>query len=345
MTALMWILSTVIILLLFTIIYILLNINKGVKTPSGIEIENKILLMRAELSDLLKGNRDDIDRTKDIISTNTIETMKLIKDLNQTINSLTVEQKSAVELSKDLKYFFDRPKLRGNFGEYILEDLVSSFIPKGMYKAQYKMTTGVIIDLAVFYRDFLIPVDSKFPVEDYSKYINETDEKIRSGLFTAFIDKVKSIGKDISSKYIQPENGTSDFAIMFIPSDAIYFECIQSSNSDNKKNDIFEYMSKIKVMLAGPSTLNAFLMVIMMGMKQYQFVKNTKEIQENADKLKKAVENFMSKYEDTGKFIEKLEESYRISQTHINTVVKVSDKITQIRIGEEEVTDEKNSRI
>jgi DNA recombination protein RmuC len=256
--------------------------------------------------------------------------MKIIKDLNETIGKLTIEQRSATEISKDLKYFFDRPKLRGNYGEYILEEIVSKIIPSEMYKAQYDYKDGSIVDLALFYRDIVIPIDSKFPTELFSRYMEENDEKAKDDIYKKFADNVKTLSLSISQKYIKPEKGTSDFAIMFIPSDALYFECLRITDNP-KRDELFENLLKNKVMLASPSTLFAFLSIIMMGMKQYKYYKHSKQIQEEAEKLKKHVENFIKQYEGAGEAIQKAESAYEVSRKHLDTIKNTADRITKVR--------------
>lgn len=321
------VLSVIIIILLF-------NLLKTKQNTNSTDIENKLLIMKGELSDTVRGNKDELEKTKDIISANTIETMKLIKDLNETIGKLTIEQRSATEISKDLKYFFDRPKLRGNYGEYILEEIVSKIIPSEMYKAQYNYRDGTIVDLALFYRETIIPIDSKFPTELFSKYMEENDEKVKDENYRKFSENVKNLSLSISQKYIKPDKGTSDFAIMFIPSDALYFECLRITDNP-KRDELFENLLKNKVMLASPSTLFAFLSIIMMGMKQYKYYKHTKQIQEEAEKLKKHVENFLKQYEGTGEAILKVEAAYEVSRKHLDAVKSAADRITNVKSGNE----------
>ncbi|MGE3063279.1 MAG: DNA recombination protein RmuC [bacterium] len=318
------------------IIIILLYLIKVRHTGVPSDIENKLLIMKGELTDTVRSNKDELEKTKDMISVNTLESMKMIRELNETIMKLTMEQKTATEISKDLKYFFDRPKLRGNYGEYILEELVSKIIPSEMFKTQYSFNDGSKVDLALFYRDLIIPIDSKFPTELFSRYMDEKDEKTKEESYKKFADNVKTTAASISAKYIKPENATSDFAIMFVPSDAVYFECLRASENP-KKSELFESLLKSRVMLASPSTLFAFLSVIMTGMKQYKFYKHTKQIQEESEKLKKHVDNFIRQYEGAGKAIQTAEIAYEVSRKHLDSIKNSADRITKVQGGEESV--------
>jgi DNA anti-recombination protein RmuC len=117
---------------------------------------------------------------------------------------------------------------------------------------------------------------------------------------------------------------------MFIPSDALYFECLRITDNP-KRDELFENLLKNKVMLASPSTLFAFLSIIMMGMKQYKYYKHSKQIQEEAEKLKKHVENFIKQYEGAGEAIQKAESAYEVSRKHLDTIKNTADRITKVR--------------
>lgn len=312
--------------LIIVIIFALKDKSRG--NPA--ELENKLLQMKGEISESMKGSRDDLERTKDMISANTIESMKMIRDLNETISKLTMEQKTATEISKDLKYFFDRPKLRGNYGEYILEELVSKIVPKEMYATQYQFDDNTKVDLVLFYREMVIPIDSKFPTELFSRYMEEKDEKLKAEHYRRFSEEIKKIAASISSKYIKPGSLTSDFAIMFVPSDAIYFECL-SATQNPQRDSLFDSLMKSRVVLASPSTLFAFLSVVMTGMKQYRFYKHSKQIREESEKLKKHVENFMKQYESAGEAIQKAESAYETSRKHLESVRSAADRITRVQ--------------
>ncbi|MDD3803027.1 MAG: DNA recombination protein RmuC [bacterium] len=334
-----YLLLILLIILSAVIIALLAIILRFKNNPSGTDIENKLLLMKGELTETVRSNKDELEKTKDMISSNTIESMKMIRELNETIMKLTIEQRTATEVSKDLKYFFDRPKLRGNYGEFILEEFVSQIIPSEMYKTQYKFKDNSVVDMAIFYRDIIIPVDSKFPTELFTKYTEEKNEQAKDDLYRKFADNIKQTAASISTKYIKPENSTSDFAVMFVPSDALYFECLNITGNP-KRAELFESLMKSRVMLASPSTLFAFLSIVMMGMKQYKFYKHSKQIQEESEKLKKHVDNFIKQYESIGESIQKSKNAYETSLRHLDFIKSSADRITKVR-GDGENAEEK----
>lgn len=283
----------------------------------------------------LNQNIEKLERTKDLISTNTVETYKIINSLNDALIELKNEQKFANEISKDLKYFFDRPKLRGGYGEVILTELVSEILPTYMYQEQYTFSDKTKVDLVIKYKELLIPIDSKFPVEEYKKYYDEKDENIKKEYFKRFIRQLKEIGDSISSKYIKQDENTTDFAIMFIPSDSIYIEAIQQSLPDGEKNDLFETLLKKKVLLAGPSTFFAFLNVILAGLKQYKFLEISKDIIKNVEKLNKNLEEYSSSIGNFEKRLKELNNAFEILQKNYKKTEKSFKSILDLKNDDE----------
>jgi len=210
-----------------------------------------------------------------------------------------------------------------------------------MYEEQYQFSNRSKVDMVIKYKDLLIPVDSKFPSEEYKRYYFEKDEKLRNDYFKNFIRQLKDIGESVSSKYIKPEEGTSDFAIIFIPSDSIYIESIQETYPNGEKNDLFDALLKKRVLLSGPSTFFAFLNVILAGLKQYRFVEISKEIKKNVEKLNKNLEENSQYIENLGKKIEELEKNYDLLQKSFKKTEKSFKNI--LSIENEEGKDEKNS--
>ena len=318
----MSIILLILLLLLIVFVGIIMYLLIQQRKESSISVENKLLRFQNEISRDIGMNKQEMENTKDIISSNTRKTIEMIEGLKGIITKLTSEQEHATKLTEDLKYLFQKPKARGNYTEVILEEMLDRILPRGIWDKEYnvKPETSQRVDFIIRYNKRIIPVDVKFPIDDYKRYVNEEDDEKRDKLWAEFIRTVKSLIKDISSKYISPENNTSEFAIMFIPSDSIYFEIISNDTSRKLGIDIFDYGREHQVMLAGPSTFYAFLQIIITGLKNVRIYENSKILIENLKKLEKKLEHFNSKYEDTGKYLEKAIESYNVSQTHYSHI-------------------------
>ena len=321
-----------IILLIALAIAIVLLLRMGRKKDESemlIKMENQMLQFQKELSDNLGNNKQELERTKDIISQNTLKTMEMIKGLGSTVEKLTEEQKHATQLSEDLKYIFQRPKARGNYTEIMLEDMLERILPKGIWEKQYMLNEKSLerVDFAIKYNDRVVPVDVKFPIEHYNRYLNEDDENEKRELWKAFMKVIKDMLKDISSKYVHPELGTSEFAIMFIPSDTVYFDAVSQNSPEGLKNDIFEYAQEQKVLLAGPSTFYAFLQIVIAGLRSIEIFKNTQNIIDNIKRLEKNLSDFFNKYEEIGKHLDKAKSAYDTGENHYNRIRKRSVEI------------------
>ncbi|KKU30090.1 MAG: hypothetical protein UX41_C0009G0017, partial [Candidatus Collierbacteria bacterium GW2011_GWE1_46_18] len=127
---------------------------------------------------------------------------------------------------KDLQDYLKSPKLRGNIGEQVLKDLIGQMFPKSSFHLQFHFKTGSIVDAAIKTQSGILPIDSKFPMENFQKLYSATTPSEKAIARTAFTRDVKKHIKDISGKYILPEEGTLDFALMYIPSESVYYEIV-----------------------------------------------------------------------------------------------------------------------
>lgn len=220
--------------------------------------------LRQELSKQLGSNQDVMQRS--------------LSEANQTINvRLNQASKMFNEISKglgtvgefskqlsNLRDVFHSPKLRGNIGEEVLKGLLEQVLPKSHFAMQFKFKEGQVVDAIVKTKQGLIPIDSKFPLENF-RAINEaqrsSDEEVEAGARRTFVRDIKKHVDAIQGKYILPEEGTVDFAVMYVPSEAVYFEIVQNSA------ELIDYASEAKVYLVSPNTFYYFLKVILIGLE------------------------------------------------------------------------------
>lgn len=191
---------------------------------------------------------------------------------------------------KDLQDFLRSPKLRGNIGEAVLKDMLSQFLPKQTFKLQYTFKTGEKVDAAIFTSGGIIPIDSKFPMENFRKMINDISFK------KLFILDVKKHIEDISKKYILPQEGTTDYALMYIPSESIYYEIANNE-------ELFEYSAKRRILPVSPTTFYAYLKAILMSFEGQKIETRAKEILANLRAIQKDYE--------------KVDESLNVLQKHL----------------------------
>lgn len=153
---------------------------------------------------------------------------------------------------KDLQQFLNSPKLRGNIGEQVLKELLKQFLPNGSFELQYAFKSGEKVDAAIKTSGGIIPVDSKFPMENFRKMQDEPIFK------KTFESDVKKHVDDISRKYILVDEGTVDYALMYLPSESIYYEIVNNS-------DLFDYATIKRILFVSPSTFYAYMKAILMS--------------------------------------------------------------------------------
>jgi len=172
---------------------------------------------------------------------------------------------------KDLQDYLKSPKLRGNIGEQVLKDLVGQMFPKKSLFLQHAFKSGLIVDVAIQTDAGLLPIDSKFPLENFQKMFRSEDEKEKEAFKNLFIRDVKKHLKDISSKYILPSEGTVDFALMYLPSESVYYEVVSLA-------DLMDYARDLRVYPVSPTTLYAHLQTILLSFEGKKIESKSKEI-------------------------------------------------------------------
>lgn len=216
--------------------------------------------------------------------------------LNSAASAFASVQKSLGEMSeigrnmKDLQEFLNSPKLRGNIGEQVLKELLGQFLPKGTFKLQYRFKTGSIIDAVIITEAGIIPVDSKFPMENFRKMHATQDAREKKLYEREFTNDVKKHIDAISSKYILTNEGTIDFALMYIPSESVYYEIINSEL-------LYEHSSKKRVLAVSPMTFYAFLKSILIGFEgqkisqqAHKILANLRSVQQEYAKANESIE-------------------------------------------------------
>lgn len=172
---------------------------------------------------------------------------------------------------KDLQEFLKSPKLRGNIGEHVLKDLISQMFPKNNFFLQYEFKTGDRVDAAIKTDAGILPIDSKFPMENFQKMNKANEQKERDAFQKEFIKDIKKHISAISKKYILPDEGTMDFALMYVPSESVYYEIVNIA-------EIMDFARNERVYIVSPSTLYAHLQTILLSFEGRKIEEKSKEI-------------------------------------------------------------------
>ena len=215
-----------------------------------------------------------------------------LSEIQQKLGLLEASAARIQEMGKEissLNSLLHSPKLRGNFGEYLLYNLLKDTLPPQNFTIQHHFSDGSAVDAVIRLGKNIIPVDSKFPLESFERYLNSKDSESAKKAKTEFSRSVKGRIDEISKKYIRPEEGTFDFALMYIPSESVYYEML---TNDTKKNwELFEYSMKNRVIPVSPNTFYAYLMSVVYGLKGMK-------IEEQAENIIKKVNGLQKKFAD-----------------------------------------------
>lgn len=221
------------------------------------------------------------------------------KDLGK-MEEITREVLEKAKNISNLEGLLRAPKFRGGFGELILGDLLAQILPPTFYALQHKFKSGEMVDAVIKIGDNLVPIDAKFPLENFQKYVNEEDPKEKEDLRKRFVTDVKKHIGDIAKKYILPDEGTYDFALMYIPAENIYYETILKDESFGEERSIFSYAIKKRVLPVSPNSFYAYLQVIVLGLKGLQIEKSAREIFQQLARLQGELTRFRKDFQVLG---------------------------------------------
>jgi len=294
---------------------------------SQLEKQNELLRkeMDGKLSQTHKANQDQQGQLMKTVQGITGQSAKLIADVSERLTKLDETNKQVVNFSAQLQNLQDilkNPKQRGVLGEYFLEETLKNVLPPNSYQMQYTFKDGSIVDAIVRVKDKIIPIDSKFSLENYERILNTSDKGVRDKYVKLFKNDLKT-RIDETSKYVKPGENTMDFAFMFIPSESIYYDLLVSTVGSVKvtTRDLIDYAFKEKhVIIVSPTSFLAYLQTVLQGLRALQIEESAKEIRSNVEKLGKHI----TSYEE---FMKKLGVSMGTTVNHYNNAYKELKKI------------------
>lgn len=222
-------------------------------------------------------------------------TNKIIADITRNLTELKDSNRRVSDVAEELRTLqnvLQNPKQRGGLGEYYLDTVLGNVLPPHVYEMQYRFKDGEIVDAVIkLDKGRLLPIDSKFSLENYNRLIEEKDKMARENLVKTFKADLKN-RIDETSKYIRPRENTLDYAFMFIPSEAIYYDLLVNNVGSTGTNarDLIEYaFIDRKVIIVSPTTLLAYLQTVLQGLKSLQIEEQAKDIQKRVAELGKHI--------------------------------------------------------
>jgi len=307
------------------VVYLLLN-KKG--TNGGDTGLNLILQQMNELARVMDSklgeNRKELHET---LHSHSKESTRIIREITEELVRVGEGQKQVVGFAdqlQDLQNILKNPKQRGILGEYYLETVLKNVLPPGSYQMQYPFPDGTIVDAVVFVKDKIIPIDSKFSLENYNKMVEELNPADKKRMETIFVNDLKNRITE-TAKYVQPAQGTTDFAFMFIPHEAIYYDLLINkvgSTEDTSENLIQRAAGKYKVIITSPTSFLAYLQTVLQGLKALQIEESAKEIIKKVEDLGKHLKSYDEYHGKLGNALGTVVNHYNASNKELKKIDK-----------------------
>lgn len=322
-----------------TIVYILLGLIAGYIIFALINKNKKEDASSDKVFRFLADEMKDIRRTLDerlrdsgkemmeSLKYQTSESQKLIREITREITEVKETGKQVMTFTdqlQQLQNMLKNPKSRGVLGEYYLETLLKNTLPPGSYQMQYGFPNGDIVDAVVFIKDKIIPIDSKFSLENYNKVSEAENAGDKERLEKLFINDLKNRIVE-TAKYIKPEEGTMDFAFMFIPHEAIYYDLLINkigAIGEDTENLIQRAASKYKVVIVSPTSFLAYLQTVLQGLKAMQIEERATEIQKRVGELGKHLQSYADYHDKLGKNLGTVVNQYNLSNKEFKKIDK-----------------------
>jgi DNA recombination protein RmuC len=276
-----------------------LNKNVSILNDQLRGVNETLDRLRQSVSQQLQNSSGDINKRLD-------NAAKVIGDVQKNIGELSTASKQIFEVGKNiatLQEILQPPKLRGGLGEQFLGELLSQVLPPKFFTLQHQFSSGERVDAVVKLGERLVPIDSKFPLDNFKRIIECKTEEERKTCQKAFTRDVKKHIDDIAGKYIVPNEGTYDFALLYIPAENVYYETITKDESFGEEKSVLNYALGKKVIPVSPNSFYAYLQVIVLGLKGLEIEENAREIQTRLVSLANDLKIFQKDFQIVGAHI------------------------------------------
>jgi DNA recombination protein RmuC len=262
-------------------------------------------------------------------------TGKVIGDVRQQLGQMEESSRRLVDVSKDIAKLEDilkPPKLRGNLGEFLLGDLLAQVLPPDHFHLQYRYRGGETVDAVIQLQAGLVPIDAKFPLENFRRMLDAGSDTDRKAARKAFIKDVKSHIDAIASKYIRMDENTFDFALMYIPAENVYYETVIRDDDGNGELPVFTHALKRHVIPVSPSSFYVYLQTIVLGLKGMRVEERSRDILEQLSRLRRDFDLFGDTFRLVGQHLDNAVKKYADAQkrySHVESKVEQVDGLAQ----------------
>jgi DNA recombination protein RmuC len=303
--------------------------------------DNALIMLQNQIAELNRTLDAKLGQSSKTFLEQSERSNKLIREITAELTKVSEGHKQVMEGNKpiadqlkSLQDILKNPKHRGILGERMLEAVLQNVLPPGFYQIQYPFKDGTIVDAVIFLNDKIIPIDAKFSLENYNRILNAASETDKAQYETAFKNDLKNRIDEVA-KYIKPSEDTYDFAFMFIPSEAIYYDLLVNKIGAVSTEDLVDYAGNKKVSIVSPTTLLAYLGTVMQGLKQIEFNKSAELIRKKVEDLAKHIMSYETYMKKLGNHLGTSVNAYNQAYKELGKIDKDVMRITGKEIGTE----------
>ena len=302
--------------------------------------DDSLILLQNQINEITRTLDVKLGELPKIMQSQFGESAKIIREITQELVRVSEGQKQVAGVADQLKNLQDilkNPKQRGILGEYYLKTVLENVLPPGAYQMQYKFKDGTAVDAAIFIKDKIIPIDSKFSLENYNRLIQASDEKEKKKLEEILRQDLKN-RIDETAKYIKPKEGTMEFAFMFIPAEAVYYDLLINKVGSITTRDLIEYaIIDKKVIIVSPTSFLAYLQTVLQGLKAMQIEESAKEIRKRVEELGRHLSSYETYMKKLGTHLGTSVNMYNQAYKELGKIDKDVLKISESSVGIEPV--------
>jgi len=322
------------VLTLLVVGYLLIKINTLGKEPQTDKAVDLIQKQMEEIRGSINKLYPDLTQTLMNVDKNVNARLdnaaKVIGDVHRKLGEVHESTKQVQEIGKDISSLQDilrAPKLRGGMGELFLGDLLKQVLPPSRYEEQYLFKSGEKVDAVIKLKEGMVPVDSKFPLENFKRLVEAKDDASKLSAKKQFVRDVKKHIDDIRKKYILPDEGTFDFALMYVMAENVYYEIIIKDEDLGDESSVFGYAIKNKIIPVSPNSFYGYLQTILLGLRGMRVEEQAQEILKNLARLEGDFERVMTDFSVMGKHLKDTFSKFEDTEKRLG---KFEDKLKSI---------------